>query len=52
MIYINLPAHYRLIADAHKTAEENEQKQNPYTVLAGWILFLILLTVVLLIGGI
>lgn len=51
MIYINLPAHYQLKTDAHKTAKENERSQNPYAVLAGWVLFLLLLTVILLIGG-
>lgn len=51
MIYINLPAHYQLKTDAHKTAEENERTQHPFAVLAGWVLFLILLTVILLILG-
>lgn len=51
MIYINLPEHYQLKTDAHKTAEEHERSQNPYAILAGWVLFLLLLTVILLIGG-
>jgi hypothetical protein len=51
MNYINLPEHYRSKTDAHKTAEENERSQNPYAVLAGWVLFLLLLTVILLIEG-
>jgi hypothetical protein len=51
MSYINLPEHYRYKTDAHKTAEEHETNQSPFAVLAGWILVLILITAILLIGG-
>ncbi len=51
MSYINLPDHYRVKADAHKTAEEHEKTQSPFAVLAGWVLFLLLLTIIVLIGG-
>jgi len=51
MNYINLPEHYRTKTNAHKTAEEHETNQSPFAVLAGWILVLILITAILLIGG-
>jgi hypothetical protein len=49
MIYINLPEHYELKADAHRRAEQHEKEQSPFFVLSGLVLLGILITIILLI---